>query len=235
MTAINQGTAAAKHDNNPSSLSGCCPAMARVAKAGTNGTGVLTKNSRTIASYEHYADQYDKNVAVYPAPHDAHGLRLLAEHVGAGGRILEVGSGPGRDADFLETLGVTVKRTDATRRFIEIQAARGKTAEYLDLITGDLGGPYDAVAALCVIIHIPREQTDMVLAKITGALRPGGAFLVSMRDGDGEADGNYHTVFWRRDQFAERLETAGMRLTWDASSIDVDGDTWNTFLAVRAS
>jgi 2-polyprenyl-3-methyl-5-hydroxy-6-metoxy-1,4-benzoquinol methylase len=222
MTAINHATFATE-------LGAC------VTEAGMSSTNhYMTKNGRTISSYESYADQYDKNVAIYPGPHDAQGLKRLAEYVGAGGQILEVGSGPGRDADFLETLGVTVKRTDATRRFIEIQAARGKTAEYLDIITGDLGGPYDAVAALCVIIHVPREQTDMVLAKITRALRPGGAFLVSMRDGDGETDGNYHMIFWRRDQFAERLEAAGMRLIWDAFSIDTDGEAWNTFLAVRA-
>lgn len=195
----------------------------------------MTENARTIASYESYADQYDRNVAVYPGPHDAQGLKRLAEHVGKGGCILEVGSGPGRDADFLETLGVRVKRTDATRRFLEIQAARGKSGEYLDIITGDLGGPYDAVAALCVLIHVPRGQTDMVLSKIAGALRPGGAFLVSMRDGDGETSGNFNMVYWRRDQFAERMLIAGLKLVWDMFSIDTDGEAWNTFLAVRPS
>jgi len=83
------------------------------------------------------------------------------------------GRDPDTHADFVEGLGVQVRRTDATKRFLKLQAARGKLGEFLDLITDDLGGPYDAVLALCVLIHVPREQTDQVLAKIAGSLRPG--------------------------------------------------------------
>lgn len=195
----------------------------------------LAQSRRTIASYEDYADYYDAAVAKVPNPADQAILRRLAGMVGDGATILEVGSGPGRDADFLETLGVTVRRTDATRRFLELQAARGKRGERLDVITDALGGPYDATVAFCVLIHVPRDQIDPVLAKIAASLRPGGAFLVSLRDGDGETGGNYHTVYWRRDAFVARLQRAGLTLQWDAFSIDSDGDAWNTFLAVKPS
>jgi len=146
----------------------------------------LAKNRQTISSYEDYAEQYDAIVRHVPNPREQAALKRLVAIAGTGGQILEVGSGPGYDADFLESLGVNVRRTDATQRFLELQAARGKHGELLDLITDDLGGPYDAVLALCVLIHVPRDQTDQVLAKIAGSLRPGGAFLVSMRNGDGE-------------------------------------------------
>lgn len=196
-------------------------------------TESLAKNLQTIASYEGYAEQYNAVVGELPNPHDEASLRHLATIVGAGGQVLEVGSGPGRDADFLETLGIKVRRTDATRRFLELQAARGKKGDLLNVIIDDLGGPYDAVLALCVLIHIPRDQIDQVLAKIARSLRPGGAFLVSMRDGDGETNGNYHTVYWSRDNFAERIASAGMDLVWDKFRICSDGDGWNTFLAAR--
>ena len=150
-------------------------------------------------------------------------------------RFWRSGSGPGYDADFVEGLGVHVRRTDATKRFLELQAARGKHGEFLDLITDDLGGPYDAVLALCVLIHVPREQTDQVLAKIAASLRPGGAFLVSMRIGDGEKSGDYHTVYWRRDDFAARLESAGLVLVGDEFNVGRDREEWTTFLAVKQS
>jgi O-methyltransferase involved in polyketide biosynthesis len=91
------------------------------------------------------------------------------------------------------------------------------------------------VLALCVLIHVPREQTDQVLAKIVGSLRPGGAFLVSMRIGDGETGGEYHTVYWRRDDFAARLESAGLVLVGDEFNVGRDREEWTTFLAVRPS
>jgi len=195
----------------------------------------LAQNHQTINSYEGYAERYNEIVGVVPNARDQATLKRLATLAGAGGQVLEVGSGPGRDADFLEDLGVHVRRTDATRRFLELQAERGKHGDLLNIITDDLGGPYDAVVALCVLIHIPRVEIDQVLAKIATSLRPGGAFLVSMRNGDGETGGNYHTVYWRRDDFAERIAAAGLELIWDEFSSDCDSDEWNTFLALRPS
>lgn len=195
----------------------------------------LAQSNRTIQSYEDYADRYDALVAKAPHGDDAAILRQLAEIAGPGGHVLEVGSGPGRDADFLETLGLAVRRTDATRRFIELQTARGKNAELLNIITDEFGGPYDGVVALYVLFHIPREQIDRVLAKVAASLRPGGAFLVSMREGTGEIAGKYHTVCWRRDEFAARLDAAGLATISKAFSVDSDGVPWNTFLTGKLS
>jgi SAM-dependent methyltransferase len=192
----------------------------------------LTSSRRTIASYESYAREYDALVSPTPAPDDEIALRRLATLVGPGGRILEVGSGPGRDADFLETLGVQVRRTDATRAFLALQAERGKRGELLDLLTDDLGGPYDGVLAMCVLIHIDRSHLDLVLGKIATALRPAGAFLVSVREGTGESTGDYHTTYWRREDFVARLDRAGLRVVWQNRHLDSDEDPWLTFLAV---
>lgn len=193
----------------------------------------LEQCRQTIQSYEGCADRYYARIPEMPNLRDQAALRRIAEMAGDGGLILEVGSGPGREADFLETLGVTVRRTDATRRFLELQAARGKHGELLNIVTDDLGGPYDAVVGLCVLIHVPRDRIDHVLAKVAASLRPGAPFLVSMREGDGETAGKFHTVYWRRDAFAVRLEQAGLTVLWDEFSIDPDGDPWNTFLAVK--
>jgi 2-polyprenyl-3-methyl-5-hydroxy-6-metoxy-1,4-benzoquinol methylase len=185
---------------------------------------------RTIESYEGYADTYATLVSVTPSSKDSAALRQLAD---TGPDVLEIGSGPGRDADYLETLGVRVVRTDATRAFLTMQAARGKLGRLLNVITDQLGGPYDGVLALCVIIHVGKDQIDQVLAKVFGSLRPGGAFLVSLREGEGETFGAYHTVYWRGDEFAARLENAGFGIEWDDFSTDSDGDDWITFFARR--
>jgi 2-polyprenyl-3-methyl-5-hydroxy-6-metoxy-1,4-benzoquinol methylase len=195
----------------------------------------LANNLRTIKSYEAYAEQYSQNVAHFPAPVDEAALKRVAAAAGHGGRILEIGSGPGWEADFLETLGVAVRRTDATRRFLEIQAARGKTGDVLNVITDNLGGPYDAIVAMCVLIHVSRDQIDHVLTKIAQALLPNGAFLVSMRDGDGETLGKYHTVYWRRDDFVARLEATGFAMDWGGQHVDGDNDTWHTFLVRKSA
>ncbi len=185
-------------------------------------------SARTIASYESYAPSYAALVNPTPAAFDAAAMQRLAS---VGGTVLEIGSGPGFDADYVETLGVRVDRTDITRAFLDMQAARGKQGRVLNVITDDLGGPYDGVMALCVLIHVSRDQTLDVLRKIAGAIRPGGAFLASVRDGDGETFGDFHTVYWRRDAFAAQLEAAGFVVEWDAFNTDRSGEDWLTFLA----
>lgn len=193
----------------------------------------LARSRRTIESYEGYADRY---VSIRRGPNDKEqaALRQVASIAGLGGHVLEIGSGPGCDADYLEGLGVKVRRTDATQRFLDLQAARGKQGDRLDVITDPLGGPYDAVVAQYVLFHVPRDHIDCVLAKIADALRPRGAFLVSMREGDHETGGDYHEVYWRRNDFAARLKAAGLITLWDESSAGSDDVTWNTFLTRRA-
>jgi 2-polyprenyl-3-methyl-5-hydroxy-6-metoxy-1,4-benzoquinol methylase len=192
----------------------------------------LANSRRTIGSYERYARDYDALVSPTPPPDVEVALQRLAKLAGPGGRILEVGSGPGRDADFLESLGLQVRRTDATRAFLALQAERGKRGELLNLLTDDLSGPYDGVLAMCVLIHIERAHIDLVLGKIAGALRPAGALLTSVREGAGETTGDYHTTYWRREDFVARLEHAGLRVVWHDRHLDSDEDPWLTFLAV---
>ncbi|HVK26347.1 MAG TPA: class I SAM-dependent methyltransferase [Actinokineospora sp.] len=189
--------------------------------------------SNTVKSYEAYAETYNTLVSAEPTDRHAGVLRAFADLVPIAGSVLEIGSGPGRDADYLETLGVEVRRTDATQAFLDIQARRGKHGDLVNVITDELGGPYDGVLAECVLIHVGHAQIDAVLGKIAAALRPGGAFLVSVRDGDGETDGDYLMAYWRRPDFAARLAAAGFEITWDDHHIDCDGDAWLTFLTRR--
>ena len=53
---------------------------------------------------------------------------------------------------------MTVRRTDITQAFIEVQRDRGKQVDRLDAINDDLGGPYDAVVALHVLQHVEPDD-----------------------------------------------------------------------------
>jgi 2-polyprenyl-3-methyl-5-hydroxy-6-metoxy-1,4-benzoquinol methylase len=193
----------------------------------------LANSYRTVQSYERSAREYDTLVNPKRPPHIEDALRRLVQWLPTGGLVLEIGSGTGRDADFIESLGAVVRRTDATQAFLDLMAERGKQADLLNVMTDELGGPYDGVLAMGVLIHVDREQTDAVLRKVHAALKPGGAFLVAMRKGEGETSGDYHTVLWTRDRFAALLAAAGLSVTWDAESLGRDGNEWVTFLATR--
>jgi hypothetical protein len=117
------------------------------------------------------------------------------------------------------------------RRRSNAQRARGRLVERLNVLTDPLGGPYDAILAICVLIHIERAHIDRVLGKIRRAIRTGGAFLVAVWEGTGEIQGEYHMTYWSRAAFVARLEAAGLRVEWDSRRVDSDGDVCLTFLA----
>lgn len=188
---------------------------------------------RTLASYEASARDYNAIVAGHRPPEIEDAVRRMMQRVPAGGTVLEIGSGSGQDADFVESLGGVVRRTDAVQAFLDLQAERGKKGELLNVVTDALGGPCDAILAMCVLIHVDRAQIAPVLRKVFDALAPGGVFLAAMRIGEGETLGDYQTVYWPKDAFADALAAAGLDLQWDSQWIGRDDVTWANFLACR--
>ena len=199
--------------------------------------GSISDNQRTIESYELIAREYAEETAARGSEYaGAEGLGRLVEAMPAGGTVLEAGSGPGWDADFVESLGFTVRRTDITDAFIKFQRERGKAIERLDLISDELGGPYDGVMVLWVVQHIERDQMTSVIAKVAKALKTGGAFLVSMREGVGDTwevgdSGNpYRIVLWEEDAFRSLLADVGLVGDWSSRTGDSEGSAWLTIL-----
>ena len=193
-------------------------------------------NARTVESYEQIADDYARETAGGGVL--AFALARLAETIPAG-HVLEIGSGPGWDADALEDAGMTVRRTDITQSFIESQRARGKEADRLDVINDDLGGPYDAVVTLHVLQHVEPSDLPAVLAKVAGALRPGGRFLVSIPLGEGagwevgDSGRRYYRALWTEAEFVAALTQAGLEPEWTERAVHDEETGWLCLLAQR--
>lgn len=190
-------------------------------------------NQRTVLAYEGYARTYAERTGA-PSGVNREGLDLFAARVGRGATVLEVGSGPGWDADYVESLGVTVRRTDVTRAFIDVQAERGKRVEPLDVMKDALGGPYDGVMALCVLQHIEIGHIDAVFRRIAASLTAGGTLIFSMPEGSGErqegTSKDYYVVSWTADALRPRLAAAGLQIDWIGRAVESEGP-WLTFLA----
>ncbi len=194
-----------------------------------DATGRSASNTSTLAGYESCADEYAETTAPKPEADDQPALVELLKAVEPRGRLLEIGSGPGWDADWLEERGLTVRRTDGAESFVQLQAARGRQAERLDVMHDPLGGPYDGVVALHVLQHVEREMLPSVFARIAEAIRDGGVFLLALREGEGESaeigsKGNeYYVALWPRAQIIAVLAGLGLDLLWSHSFDGRDG------------
>lgn len=195
-------------------------------------------NRCTVASYEACAADYARSTAPTPGSDDRCAVRHFLEALPIVGRVLEVGSGPGWDADWLEDRGVDVRRTDAAAAFVAMQRARGASAELLDVVTDDLGGSYVGVIALYVFQHIDRPRLPEVLAKISCALVDGGNFLLTLREGRGDtiergnSGGSYYVTKWEKPDIEAILDHLGFRERWSRSSEDSEG-RWLTILTSK--
>jgi len=174
----------------------------------------------TLQSYETAAQRYaDRTGGLGPATRAF--LDRLADTVGRGS-VLEIGSGPGLAATYLERRGLSVSRTDATRAFVEMMSAAGHEARVLDIRTDDLGGPWDAVLALAVLLHLDRGEFAEALRRVRDAVADGGVFAFTLKEGDGDAwsdaklDLPRHFTYWREPAVHGLL--AGAR--WDVESIE---------------
>ncbi|WP_322936536.1 class I SAM-dependent methyltransferase [Nocardioides bizhenqiangii] len=201
-------------------------------------------NRRTVDSYERIAREYADDTAPDSsgaAEFSGEGLRRLVDAVPACGTALEVGSGPGWDADFVESQGVAVRRTEVAAAFIDFQADRGKHIDKLDITSDELGGPYDAVIALAVLQHVERAQIPAFLRRVAAALRPGGVFLVAIREGFGErwevgdSGNSYFTVLWSESAFRTLLDDAGLGVEWRFPGEDSKEGRWLMLLARKES
>lgn len=145
----------------------------------------------------------------------------MARLVGTG-TVLELGSGPGWDASYLETRGLRVVRTDGAPAFVEMLQAAGHPARLLDVRSDDFGGPYDAVLADAVLLHLTRNEFFDVLQRAHRAVRTGGLLAATLKEGDGEAWTQAklglprHFTYWREPAVHAALKATG----WQVVSVD---------------
>ena len=161
-----------------------------------------------------YAAQRDAYVAMMEreAPNDVC-LAPFLEAVAEGGRVLDLGCGPGHFAARMAKAGMRVEAWDAVPEMVE-HAARlpgvsARVARFDDLVARDR---YDGVWAYFSLLHAPRAAFPGHVAAIGRALRRGGVALLGLKRGEGggrDRLGRYYE-YYERPEIDAALEAAGL-------------------------
>ena len=206
----------------------------------------MSTDRDTVRSYDSTAADYAAEAAAMPA-WVATEIDAFVIALGGAGRVLEIGSGGGRDALALEKRGISVRRTDIAKGFVDLLHAGGFDAAQLDPLTDDLsdpqrpGTPYDGVWACACLIHVARADMGIVLRRLAATTRADGRLHASVRDGDGEdvtteggaaAPRRYAETYWREPELRAVLTDAGWTVDAVRKCVGRPGDHW---LSVRAS
>lgn len=198
-------------------------------------------NKTTLSSYEAHTQDYIQNTPSEVSGGLKDWIDSALTGLPLNAKILEIGSGDGRDADYIESLGYDVECTDAAQAFVSILLEKGFNAHLHDAILDPITGSYDLVFANSVLHHFTHEEAILVTSKVLTALKPRGRFAFSLKRGRGEvwstdkmnAPRYYHC--WSRKEVEKLLRNTGFK-RWTVSE-DASGrggsDDWMQIIACR--
>lgn len=199
-------------------------------------------NEETIRAYDEAAADYVAEAAVMPE-WVAREIDAFVDALAGSGRILEIGSGGGRDARELQRRSISVRGTDVTPAFVDLLRVAGFEADRLDPLTDDLadprrpGMPYDGVWSCACLFHVGRADLVTVLTRLAAVTRRAGPFYASFKEGDGQEwsevgtagePRRYANTLWREPDLRAVFESAG----WVVDDVSRQGE--KRWLAVRA-
>lgn len=153
-----------------------------------------THEATTQHFYEHNASEYF--AATVQGDLSQLYDRFLA-YVPPGGRILDAGSGSGRDTLAFLQRGYTVDAFDASPSLARLSTKyTGVCTQVLRLEQFSETDRYDGIWACALLLHLHSDALPDAMARLARALRPGGALYVSFKYGRRERvmpDGRFFT------------------------------------------
>jgi SAM-dependent methyltransferase len=129
-----------------------------------------------------------------------------------GGAVLDLGCGSGRDSLAFYEDEFDVTPLDGSAEMCAL-AEIHTDLEVLHMTFDELDFDevFDGVWACASLLHVPEEDMPDILKKIGQALKPGGIFFVSVKEGDfeGSRNGRYF-VDYSKNKLSELIEDTGV-------------------------
>jgi SAM-dependent methyltransferase len=166
---------------------------------------------------------YNREASTYAARREAKmsaKLEAFVQRVGAGAKVLELGTGGGQDAWLMLQAGIDVTPTDGSAGLAaQASAFIGREVSVMRFDELEAESEYDGVWANASLLHVPSPALPGVLTRVSRALKPGGVFFASYKSGDGgdrDALGRYYN-FPTREALEEAYRAAAR---WRELTID---------------
>ncbi|HET7125391.1 MAG TPA: class I SAM-dependent methyltransferase [Bradyrhizobium sp.] len=201
-----------------------------------------------VSGTEGYAEEAEELFRVYESFSAADAHRAVLHLIPTSpGRILDIGSGTGRDAAWFASMGhrvVAVEPTDAMR--IPAMALHpSPQIEWLNDCLPDLallrarGERFDVVMLSAVWMHLDAEQRGQALPNVAALVRPGGVVIMKIRHGPVPEGRRMFEV--SADETIQLAQTHGLHPVlnlWTESrqeSNRLAGITWTNLAFVKSS
>ncbi len=192
-------------------------------------------DDETIAAYDNQVEAYADLVGETP-PDPL--LVIFAEQVEAGGHVLDLGCGPGKEAAELRSRGFSIDAVDASPEMVRLaNQTHGIDARQASFDDIEQAEAYDGIWANFSLLHAPAEDFPRHLGALCRALKPGGCFHIAMKLGTGAARDRLgrHYSYYSQPELTELLTQAGFAVedtsTGEVLGLAGDVEPW---IALRA-
>lgn len=138
----------------------------------------------TLDTYNTYAEIYDQEVIEF---WDEFPEEFVAKFVNElpGKRVLDVGSGSGRDALLLRGRGLEVVCQDGSTSMVEMTRKLGFESHLADFLEVNFPGEsFDGIWAYTSLIHIPVEDARKVIERLRRMVKSDGLFAIGVIEGE---------------------------------------------------
>ena len=162
----------------------------RCARKGTQGSNPCLSaksfmDKKTVQAYNQQAQKYDEETSDFWKKFPRTIVDKFADLTR--GKVLDIGSGPGRDGLILKDKGLEVVCLDASEAMIQLCRDKG-----LEGIAGDFANlpfedqRFDGVWSYTSWLHVPKSEISQALTEAVRVLKPDGILGLGMIEGDVE-------------------------------------------------
>lgn len=170
-------------------------------------------DQETIRVYDQRSADYAK---LFKTGKPSGSLRRFAAEISPGGRVLDLGCGPGTASAWLVESGFSVTALDASEGMIEmVRRIEGVEVVWADFewLVGQ-SERFDGIWANFALLHAAADRFEVYLDAVAEALRPGGVFHLGMKTGEGQSRDRLgrHYLYRSRAVLERLLTDRGFRL-----------------------
>ncbi len=178
-------------------------------------------DAQTIDTYNKMAVEYDLETADF---WQRFPVTIMHEFINRvkNKKVLDVGSGPGRDGLILKNAGCDITCIDASQAMVDMCKQRGLEAQIADFMQLPFDdGSFDGAWAYTSLLHIPKSSMQDALIEIFRILKPSGVFGLGLIEGEQESyrtssgvDKPRYFAFYQKGEIESLLKNVGFSVVY---------------------
>ena len=188
--------------------------------------------SKTGYAYNNSAERYDAKFSTYEIYLNR--INDFASSLNKNSSILDVGCGPGINAEIFINNGHKVTGIDISEQMIALAEKRCPEGNFSVKKAGDLetSEKYDVVCLSFIIVHLEDEETARLIKKLPSLIHPGAHVYISFMTGKNAgyektsfSDDDIYFNYYNCDEIEKLFTAEGFRKTmvFEEPYVETDG------------